>query len=310
MVAAHLAHGWSAWTPSRVLALYGMKLLAIKDLILDHSVYPREKINYHHVERLRNAIRADCKMPPVIVCEESRRVVDGFHRVCAFRDIYGEGYELPCAEKRYANPAELFEDAVRLNMSHGLPINQGDYRIIGARATALGIAGTAVGEMLRVPAESLTLSAAPKRTWAANVVRQTGTRINGEAVAASARKCLDCDDRAPLGAIRCVACDAKRYQKEHATPSSFRDDLSVQDGEPLEPTDDDGLGDIQFDSGMQQRMAVLRAAKDSDSDAAFYAERVTSFIESRLNRNESFTEKEMLAFTDLHDALERMFSAV
>ena len=58
-------------------------------------------------------------LPPIVVERETSRVVDGFHRVEAHRRVHGREALVEAIEKNYASEAELFEDAVRLNASHG-----------------------------------------------------------------------------------------------------------------------------------------------------------------------------------------------
>lgn len=91
----------------------------IASLVEDMSIYPRHAVDDSNVQSLALALESGCDLPPVIADEKSKRIVDGWHRVRAYKRVYGSGAAVPCELRKYASEAELIEDAIRLNASHG-----------------------------------------------------------------------------------------------------------------------------------------------------------------------------------------------
>ena len=91
----------------------------ISGLVLDRDLSPRARLGSNHVRQLAESLRAGAELPPIVVERQTSRVVDGFHRVEAHRRVYGPEALIDAVEKDYADEAELFEDAMRLNSAHG-----------------------------------------------------------------------------------------------------------------------------------------------------------------------------------------------
>lgn len=108
-------------------------------LIEDDSIYPREKIDNSHVSSLAHTLESGVVLPPLIVEETSRRIIDGFHRKRAWQRIFGENVEVPVELRTYASEAELFADAVRLNAGHGRKLDRQDQVRCALRLQALGV---------------------------------------------------------------------------------------------------------------------------------------------------------------------------
>ncbi|HLC28337.1 MAG TPA: ParB/RepB/Spo0J family partition protein [Dehalococcoidia bacterium] len=130
-----------------------VKELPIESLIEDFDLYPRTMVSGPHVARLRDALTARITTPPVIVDATSKRIVDGFHRVRAYKQLGRETIE--CEIRMYKNDAELFADAVRLNSGHGRPL--GPYEIKKSVETLrrLGVGEKRIIEIVRAPKERI-----------------------------------------------------------------------------------------------------------------------------------------------------------
>jgi hypothetical protein len=89
------------------------------ELMIDFNLYPRHAIDSTHVNDLLNALKAGAKLPPVVINQQDKRVVDGFHRLAMYKKAAGANAEVPCEARRYRNDAEMFLDAVRMNAAHG-----------------------------------------------------------------------------------------------------------------------------------------------------------------------------------------------
>ncbi|MFG3049539.1 ParB/RepB/Spo0J family partition protein [Kitasatospora sp. NPDC048239] len=114
--------------------------------------------------------QSDAPLPPIVVHRSSMRVIDGMHRVHAARLRGAERIDVRFVE---GDEKDLFLLAVRLNVTHGLPLSLADRRAAVARilvshpqwsdraiAEATGLAAKAVGAMRQEPgAEVSTLQA-------------------------------------------------------------------------------------------------------------------------------------------------------
>jgi hypothetical protein len=65
-------------------------------------------------------------LPPIIVDVKSKRIIDGFHRVKAYLSVFGEEAEIPVEFRHYENDMDMFLEAARLNVAHGLPLSPKD----------------------------------------------------------------------------------------------------------------------------------------------------------------------------------------
>lgn len=103
-----------------------MKKYALSELVLDFELYPRGGVDSHHVTEIAAAIEAGSSVPPIVIERRSKRIVDGFHRWKAFRQLFGEGHKVECIEKSYESDGDLFLDTMRYNASHGRALTQHD----------------------------------------------------------------------------------------------------------------------------------------------------------------------------------------
>lgn len=118
---------------------------------LDYAIHPRGELSQEHIERLAAAIRKGESLPPIVVCERSRRVVDGFHRYSAHVLTGGKRCLISIVEKRYRGESELFLDAIRYNASHGARIEESDYAKCMEVALRLEVDLSSVAGILHIP---------------------------------------------------------------------------------------------------------------------------------------------------------------
>lgn len=100
--------------------------VALTDLIEDFEVYPRHAVDTSWVAELARTITAGTALPPVVADAATKRIVDGFHRVRAYRKVLGRGGEIEVDLRKFANEAELVKTAVELNATHGRKFDQQD----------------------------------------------------------------------------------------------------------------------------------------------------------------------------------------
>lgn len=92
----------------------------LKKIQVVESLYPRSSVSYQHVLRLKDAIVAGAKLPPIIV-DQKFRLIDGRHRLEAYSML-----EIPTVTvevRRVKDDAEFLTLAAQLNATHGRPLS-------------------------------------------------------------------------------------------------------------------------------------------------------------------------------------------
>lgn len=130
-------------------------VLPIGSLLLDNS--PRQ--DGENDEHIRVLAESEERLPPIVVHDQSMRVIDGLHRV---RAAVLRGYQEIEAKIYRGTDDDAFMLAVRLNIAHGLPLSRADriaaaIRIIGSHpewsnrmiAITTGLAAGTVGKLRR-----------------------------------------------------------------------------------------------------------------------------------------------------------------
>lgn len=98
----------------------------LADLVEDFDIYPRHSVDSAYVSELARAIQAGSDLPLVRVDRKSKRIVDGFHRVRAWRKVLGRGGEIEADLRTYPTEQALLKEAIELNAAHGRKLDQQD----------------------------------------------------------------------------------------------------------------------------------------------------------------------------------------
>jgi hypothetical protein len=130
-----------------------MSKIQLSKIVIDDSIYPRTAVSDFHVGRIVAALKTGVKLPPLMVEARTNRLVDGRHRFEACRR---EGYKtVEVIEKVYSSEADLFADAVRLNVGHGEPLDQYCVRSAIIRLTEYGYRREQISEVVRLPIDQI-----------------------------------------------------------------------------------------------------------------------------------------------------------
>lgn len=127
----------------------------LANLVEDFTLYPRHQVDDNNTASLFAALRAGATLPPLVACEKSMRITDGWHRVRAYRRFLGPDGVVDVDLRTYANDAELFADSVRMNAGHGRKLDRIDQIRAITISRSLGISDKEVAVMLSVPPERL-----------------------------------------------------------------------------------------------------------------------------------------------------------
>lgn len=128
----------------------------ISDLILDFRFYPRHKVNLQHINEIVLSLDAGEKLPSIVVDSKTMRVADGFHRIDAYKRLYGDNAKIPAILKTYKNDRELFLDAMELNSGHGCNLTSQDRARSVGIAESLGIETDKIAKALKVKISVIT----------------------------------------------------------------------------------------------------------------------------------------------------------
>lgn len=127
--------------------------LATDKIVIDEQIYPRKSVNEYNVSKLVFAHETGAKFPPLIVEAKTNRLVDGRHRY----EVYKRAGLKTCevTQKVYASEADLYADAVRLNIAHGHSLDQFDVRNSIIRLEQYGYKIEQISEIVRLPVDNI-----------------------------------------------------------------------------------------------------------------------------------------------------------
>jgi hypothetical protein len=131
-----------------------LKAIPLGDLVEDYRLYPRKAVDGSTVEEFREALRAGAKFPPIRACAKSLRVIDGFHRLTAYRRELAT--HALCSLEDVPDDAELFRRAMTANASHGRRYSVHDYEHAVMLAKRLGLSREQISADLFLPPERVS----------------------------------------------------------------------------------------------------------------------------------------------------------
>ena len=134
----------------RESSLMAVKTVNASILVEDMDLYPRANVDAYHVRELAEALEAGATLPAIIADAESKCIIDGFHRRRAAQKTDGLGARVKVEFRSYTNRAEMFEDAMRLNSSHGKGLTRFDKVRALHLASELGIKPDTAAKVLNV----------------------------------------------------------------------------------------------------------------------------------------------------------------
>lgn len=123
------------------------ELRKLTDLVFDERLYPRRHVDPFHVSRLQRATEGGSTLPPIVICRETNKIIDGVHR---YHVALRRGDDTIAVElRRYMDDAARFKDAIKLNTAHGLRLSETDSLKVIAMAESMGLKELDVLEALQ-----------------------------------------------------------------------------------------------------------------------------------------------------------------
>lgn len=130
----------------------------ISSLILNYNLYPRKQYDEYTLHRIQQALESGAALPPVIADEKSRMVVDGFHRIHVYKQLYGADHEIEVEYRNYPSIKKMFLDAVRINAVHGTPLSFDDRIHVATISGHMKIGLSSLSKALQVSPDHLKAS--------------------------------------------------------------------------------------------------------------------------------------------------------
>lgn len=108
-----------------------MKTATVKaaSLIMDWDIWPRCEANNLDVTNLagmKESLLAGEILPPILIDQKSKRIIDGSHRWKATMDVFGLDASIKVNMKSYTNERDMVLDAARYNSRQGLKLSPKD----------------------------------------------------------------------------------------------------------------------------------------------------------------------------------------
>jgi hypothetical protein len=126
-------------------------LLPLAKLVEDLDLYPRSQVSDNHVADLVAALEAGDILPPPVIDQKSKRIIDGFHRRRAAIKVFGSDALIEVDQRRFKTEADMFVAAVQLNIVHGLRLAKIEQRRVALRLSESGADDDLIGKVLHVP---------------------------------------------------------------------------------------------------------------------------------------------------------------
>ncbi len=129
--------------------------LKLSSIIEDYDYSVRKTIDSHTVNKYANNMKAGAQFPPLILEAKTKKIVCGFNRFNAYIKVFEPDHEVPVILKNYKSSKELFEEAVKDNTTHGMPLTRWDIQNIICRSEKLGFEFTTISKLLNMPEYTL-----------------------------------------------------------------------------------------------------------------------------------------------------------
>lgn len=100
--------------------------LPVSELVEDMEFYPRHSVDASHVTALALALESGAELPAIVADKKSKRIVDGWHRVRAYKRVNGVESTVRVELVSYKNDAAMKLDAVKRNAEHGRRLDASD----------------------------------------------------------------------------------------------------------------------------------------------------------------------------------------
>jgi len=138
-----------------------MVQIKINDIEFNEDLYPRENRDWIVVTRYVDRLAIGHKAPPIIVTKKAKRylLVDGLHRLEAWKRYQNRfapvgkhvSQTINAEIVEYKSDLDLYKDAIKRNMEHGIPLGTYDKLNIALRLKRHGMKLSQIAPLLYLP---------------------------------------------------------------------------------------------------------------------------------------------------------------
>lgn len=128
------------------------------ELVMDWNLWPRhmvQRLDSTNLGRMREALRNGFTLPPVVVNKPDNRIIDGFHRTQAALSVFGDEAEIEVEYREFVDEAEMYLEAGKLNLHHGLPMSPQDRAHFIANCRRMKIPPARIAEVLHLDVDKM-----------------------------------------------------------------------------------------------------------------------------------------------------------
>lgn len=128
--------------------------LPLAQLVEDTSLYPRHAVDEQYVNQLVQALHAGANLTsrkPIVIDARTSRIVDGWHRVRAYRKVLGATGVVDCLVLTFDSEAGVRLYAVSANADHGRKLDRIDQVRSVLILEEVGVDETRIALALNIP---------------------------------------------------------------------------------------------------------------------------------------------------------------
>ena len=141
-----------------------MKVLPVKKIAFDESIYPRSHVDWITKAKYYNALKSGAEFPSVVVGYWRGRylLIDGAHRLEAHKDFKTKHLDVEVLKG--LTKQEMFIEAVKRNAQHGRQFSAQEISKVVVTLTEWKVAKTEISKIVAIPADELKKFVADRLT--------------------------------------------------------------------------------------------------------------------------------------------------
>ena len=121
------------------------------DVVVDPSYQTRMSINNLRVREYADCMRMGDSFPPIVIEKQTMKVVCGFTRMEAYKDVFEPNHKIPVTTRLFADDKERILFAVADNRNHGEPFSVFDKKNLVCRLLQLKLPENVISKTLGWP---------------------------------------------------------------------------------------------------------------------------------------------------------------
>ncbi|MBE3095376.1 MAG: ParB N-terminal domain-containing protein [Actinobacteria bacterium] len=127
------------------------QIIKLSQLEFDKKIYPRYSLDKNLVMQYRYAIELGADFPPIVVgiYNGKKIVIDGYHRVSAYRELKKD--HIDAIVKEIKTERELYIESVKCNISNGKPFDRKERIKIIEKLNMMNLSPVDISNIILIP---------------------------------------------------------------------------------------------------------------------------------------------------------------